>query len=157
MLTCLPNGLCSWDYRVLGTSDGSSALTFDFFREQGSITIGSTEYTVRKHGPFSGQWSLEHNGLVEYDAKKPNALFRSFDIRIGDIVLLLKAQSAFTRTYDIFLKQQSVGVIRPDHAFTRRASIMCNSVVPELAQLFSFWLVVMTWRRARNNNSAGTH
>ena len=156
MLTCIPKNFCTWDYRVLGASAGSAVLAFNFFTEQGSISLGSTEFTVRKHGAFSGNWSLEHNGQTEADAQKPSALFRSFDIRIQDITLTLKAQSAFTRSYDIFLGQQSVGVIRPAHAFTRRAFIECNSDIPELAQLFSFWLVAITWRRAANNNAAHT-
>jgi hypothetical protein len=45
------------------------------------------------------------------------------------------------------------GSIRPIHLFTRRAVIECSDDVPELVQLFCFWLIALMWRRAQKNNS----
>jgi hypothetical protein len=156
MLTCVPQSLCSWDYRILGASAGSAALTFYFLTEQGTISLGGAEHSVRKHGWLSGHWTLECDGDIYADAEKPSAMFRSFEIRTSEMKLTIKAQSAFTRAYEILAGGSVVGTIRPVHTFTRRAFIECSSSVPELAQLFSFWLVVLTWRRAANNNSAAT-
>lgn len=156
MLTCIPQSLCSWDFRVIGASTGPAALTFNFFNEQGSISISGTEYAVRKHGPLSGHWTLERNAHTYADAQKPSAMFRSFEVQSGAVQLTVKAQSVLGRCYDILTDSQVVGTIRPAHPFTRRAFIECSSSVPELEQLFSFWLAVVTWRRAANSSSAGT-
>jgi hypothetical protein len=153
MLTCVPLSLCLWDYRVLGATGGPAVLTFDFFTEQGSIQLGDAEFTVRKHGPLSGHWTLEHGDRTLADATKPSAMFRSFELRIHDLHFTVKAQSALTRCYDVFSGDRRVGTIQPLHPMTRRASIECAPAVPELAQLFAFWLAVITWRRAAQSNS----
>ena len=154
MLTCIPQSLCSRDFRVLGASAGSAAITFNFLTEQGGISLGHSEFTVRKHGPLSGHWTLERDGQTAADARKPSAMIRSFDVRVADVHFTVKAHSAFKRCYDILSGDQSVGVIRPAHAFTRRAFSECSSEVPELAQLFSFWLAALTWRRAENSTNS---
>ncbi len=154
MLTCIPKSLCTWDFRVLGTSAGSAAVTFNFFTEQGTISLGAAEFAVRKHGPLSGYWTVEHEGRTVADANKPSAMFRCFELRAHGLDFTVKAQSAITRCYDILSNGQFLGTIRPVHPFTRRACIECDSKVPEIAQLFSFWLAVVTWRRAANNNAA---
>jgi hypothetical protein len=152
VLTCIPQSLCTWNFRVLGTSAGSASLAFNFFTEQGSISLGHVEFTVRKHGPLSGHWTLERERQTTAEARKPRAMFRSFDLSVAGVHFTLKAESAFTRCYDILCGEQRLGTIRPAHPFTRRAFIECASEIPELAQLFSFWLAVLTWRRAANNN-----
>lgn len=153
MLTCIPQSLFSWDFRVAGASSGPAALTFDFLTEQGSVSLGGVEFSVRKHGLLSGHWTLERDGVPCADAQKPNAIFRSFEVRSGATLLTLNAHSAFTRCYDMIANGSVVGTIRPVHPFTRRASIECSPSVPELVQLFSFWLAVLTWRRAARNSS----
>jgi hypothetical protein len=153
MLTCVPQSLCLWDYRVLGTSAGSAAVTFNFFTEQGTISLGDAEFTICKHGPMSGRWTLEHGGRTLAEATKPSAMFRSFELRVHDLRFTVTAQSAVTRCYDVLSGDRRLGTIRPVHPFTRRACIECAPEVPELAQLFAFWLAVVTWRRAAKNNS----
>jgi hypothetical protein len=152
MLTCIPQSLCSWDFRVFGASAGEAGLAFNFFSEQGSISVGGRELAIRKHGPMSGHWTLELGGTVCAEARKPSAMFRSFEVRSGDAQWTVKARSAFARDYEILSGESVVGTIRPAHPFTRRSFIECSSSVPEFAQLFSFWLVAITWRRAANNN-----
>lgn len=158
MLTCIPQSLCTRDFRVLGASAGRAAVTFNFFTEQGTISLGATDFTVRKHGPFSGHWTLEHGTGTVAEATKPSAMFRSFELRVDDMHLTVEAESAFTRCYQILAADRHFGTIRPAHAFTRRAFIECAAEVPEVAQLFSFWLAVLTWKRAANSNNtnAGT-
>jgi hypothetical protein len=153
MLTCVPQSLCLWDYRVLGAAGGPAALTFNFFSEQGSIWLENAEFAVRKHGPMSGHWTLEHGGRTIADAVKPNALFRSFELQVHDLHFTVRAQTAFTRCYDVLYGDRRVGTIQPMHPFTRRACVECSPEVPELGQLFAFWLAVITWRRAAKNNS----
>lgn len=154
MLTCLPVSLCSWDFRVSGTFAETATVAFNFFSEQGSISLGTREWSIRKHGPLSGHWTLEDHGQIVADATKPNALFRSFEVQAGDVRFTAKAQSAFTRSYDLLSGDRKLGTICPAHPFTRRSSIECAPEVPELGQLFAFWLAVITWRRAANNQAA---
>jgi len=156
MLTCVPQSLCSWDFRVSGAASGPAALAFKFFTEQGSISLGGIELPVRKHGLLSGHWTVERDGITCAEAQKPNAMFRSFEVRSGAVQLTVKAHSAVTRCYDILTDGSLVGTIRPAHPFTRRAFIECSSSVPELAQLFSFWLAAVTWRRATNSSAASS-
>lgn len=151
MLTCLPQSFCTWNYRVPNTSLGTAKLNFNFFSEQGGIHFDVQNYDVRKHGIASGLWTLETNGRVLADGKKTSLLFRTFEIVAGDRRLALKPQSAFTRCFDILESGRVQGTIRPKHPFTRRAVISCSSDVPEIVQLFCFWLVVVIWRRERNN------
>jgi hypothetical protein len=154
--TCLPKSLCTWDYRVLNGASGHAELTFDFFTEQGSVVIGGADYEVRKHGRLSGHWSFERNGITHADARKPNAFVRRFEISAAHCAITLEAASPFTRRFVMIADGAEVGSIRPAHAFTRRAFIDCDSSVPELIQLFAFWLAVLTWRRsARNRSSNG--
>lgn len=153
MLTCTPLSFFSWDFQILGLSSGPAILAFDFLTEQGSISLGGADYSVCKHGLLSGHWTLERGGETCADAQKPSALFRSFEVRSGATLLTLKARSAFTRAYDMIVDGSAVGTIQPIHPFTRRAHIECDSRVPEIAQLFSFWLAALTWRRAAQNSS----
>ena len=71
MLLCIPQSLCSWDYRVLGVSAGEAALMFDYFTEQGGVMLGGTQFSVRKHGPFSGRWTLEQDDQAVAEANSP--------------------------------------------------------------------------------------
>lgn len=156
MLTCLPKSLCSRDFRILGASD-AAAVNFNTFTEQGSISLGDSEFAIRKHGPMSGHWTLECNGQAVADARKPRAMYRSFDVKVAGNQFTLKAHSSFNRAFDILVGNQPVGVIRPAHAFTRRAFVECTSPIPEHAQLFLFWLAALLWRRDEDSTYvAGT-
>jgi hypothetical protein len=151
MLTCVPQSLCSWDYEIRGARSGPVSLTYNYFIEQGSIQTRNADLSVHKHGPMSGHWTLESESEVLADAKKPSAMFRSFEVRFGDVNFELTAQSAMTRSYDFVKHGGVVGTIRPAHPLTRRATIECEPVIPELGQIFAFWLAALTWRRAANN------
>jgi hypothetical protein len=153
MLTCLPKSLCSWDYRVLGAEAGPAELLFNWFSEQGTIRLGGDEFEVVKHGPLSGHWTLENGGQVIASGQKPSAMFRAYELSMTGVDFTVQPQSAFTRCFDIVFEGRVVGSIRPAHIFTRRAFIECNSQVPELVQLFAFWLTAIAWRRAMKNNN----
>lgn len=154
MFTCLPRSLCSWDFRILGTSAEPAAVTLHFLSEQGEIVYGPTRFAVRKHGWLSGHWSLESGERAYAEAQKRSAFVRAFEVREADTELTLRAESPLTRRYEILSGGSLLGTISPAHPFTRRASIDCASQVSEPAQLFCFWLVALTWRRAANRNNS---
>jgi len=153
MLTCLPQSICSWNFHIHGASAGPVELEFSRFSEQGHIRLGSHEFEIHKHGPLSGRWTLSHHGTSVASAHKPSAFFRSFHITGRSGEFTLQPSSSLTRCFGICSGDRTIGSIRPAHAFTRRATIDCPPEVPELIQIFAFWLAVVTWRRAANNNS----
>lgn len=145
--------MCSWNFLVRGTAAGDAIVTFNFLSEQGTIALGGMTFQVVKHGWLSGHWSLESGAGPYAQAVKPNALYRSFNIDAGGKEFQVAAASAFGRTFSIAADGQTLGTIRPAHPFTRRAFVECEAAVPELVQLFAFWLTALTWKRAANNNS----
>lgn len=155
MIECLPKSLCSWDFTAGGLSTGSASVEYDWLTEQGRIADALMAYDIRKHGVFSGRWTLERAGGVVADAHKPSAMFRSFEVSSHGVQFTVRAESALGRAFVIIVGQQIVGSIRPAHAFTRRAAIQCSDLIPEHLQLFSFWLVGITWRRSASSGSGG--
>lgn len=152
MIECLPTSVCSWDFTASGLSAGAAAIAFDWLTEQGIIEIGPHSYDVRKHGFFSGHWTLEQVGNVIAHAQKPSAMTRSFELSSDGIALTVQAQSPFGRDFEIVCGEKVIGQIVPAHAFTRRAVIECANTIPEHLQLFSFWLAVLTWKRSAQSN-----
>ena len=155
-LTCVPQSLCSWNFYVYGASLGPAEITFNFFLEQGMISFGNSNLSVQKQGWLSGRWILEENGRKVAEALKPSAFFRSYQITANGLKVDLDLRSVFTRSFNLSIAGRPSGEIRPVHAFTRRAVIDCAAAVPETLQLFSFWLVLLSWRRAARDNNAAT-
>ena len=141
---------------MLGSAAGPAELAFNFFTEQGGMTLGGMEFTIRKHGWLSGHWSLDMSGRARAEARKTNPFLRRFEISAQETQFVLQAQSSFTRSYNLLTGEAVAGTIRPEHLFTRRATVDCNDAVPELVQLFAFWLAALTWKRAANNNTSGS-
>ena len=69
MLTCVPQSICSWDYHVFDSESNRASLSFNFWSEQGAVYCRGVEYAIRKHGPLSGRWTLESNGVSYADSK----------------------------------------------------------------------------------------
>jgi hypothetical protein len=153
MISCKPKGLCSWDYFLDG-EDHHASLEFNWFGEQGAITADGVPFDVRKHGVFSGQWTLDNGRGPVASAQKTSALTRTFEIQETEETLLLSAESAFGRSFRIERSGELVATIRPDHAFTRRATIDIRGQKWHFPAIcFAFWLVALTWRRASSANS----
>lgn len=155
MIECQPKSLCSGDFSVNGLDSGTAFVEFAWFTEEGRIAVAHTDYAIRKHGWFSGRWTLEQGTHVVAEAHKPSAMFRSFEIVSNAGSFTLQARSPFSRTFDITAGQEPVGSIQPVHAFTRRATIQCAGNIPGHLQLFAFWLVALTWRRSAASSSGG--
>ena len=153
IIRCLPRGVCSWDFYL--TSEGQEAdLEIDWGFEQGSIKIDDVVLDIKKHGAFSGHWTLEVEGKVIASAKKEDAFRRTFMIEDAAGLWTLKAISAFGRSFQILEGSSVVATIRPDHAFTRRATIeLQSSSLSFSSAAFAFWLAILMWKRNANNNS----
>ncbi len=128
-------------------------LNFNWIDEQGSIQVGDSDMEVRKHGMLSGHWTLERSGESLASAHKSSPLTRTFDVEDSSGRYRLQAVSAFGRSFHIQCADKQVAIINPVHAFTRRANIEVNSGDLDFATTcFSFWLVVLMWRRASKNS-----
>jgi hypothetical protein len=177
MLTCTPLSLCSWNYRVVGLPAGEGMTELYMLSEQGRLSLGGAAYEVVKHGPMSGHWTLEGGGRVVAEARKPSAMYRTMVVSCGEAALTVRAASPFTRVFEVLVGESDVdgaaardvddaadrvshgaadrvvGSVRPVHSFTRRAIMECDAAVPQLAQMFVFWLVAMSWRRTAKQNN----
>src|SRR5262249_5602425 len=90
-------------------------------------------------------------------AQKSSAFTRTFEIESAHEILVLRAESAFGRSFLVERSGDVIATIRPDHAFTRRATIDVLARKWHFSTIcFAFWLVVITWRRAASS-AAGAH
>ena len=153
-IDCKPLGIFSWSFEL---SDGQhrANLKLNHFSENGSLVMNGTEYEILKQGMFSGRWLLMHQEQLLYQAHKPSAFSRKFELS-GDTQATLKpAGLGRMRT----LRGPNVDLtISPHHPFTRRTTIHGQSD-DFLQASFAFWLTILTWKRQRNssNNSSANH
>ena len=153
MIECTPLGICSWNFR-LEAAGTRALLTFNWMSEQGTITIDGFRFDVNKHGFLSGKWTLDRPNMPSISAQK--GFTRSFEIEDSSGHLRLAAESPFGRSFTIDRAGSVIAKIAPKHPFTRRGTIRLEkSAVDFCTVAFAFWLVVLTWRRAANNNNAG--
>jgi hypothetical protein len=130
-----------------------SALEFNWAGEQGAITDDDRRFEVCKHGVFSGHWTLDHGRESVASAHKASAFTRTFEIEAAEGSLVLSAESAVGRSFHLERSGEQIATLRPDHAFTRRATIEFLADACDFATVcFAFWLVVLTWRRAASNS-----
>jgi hypothetical protein len=155
MIRCKPKGVCSWDF-FLDDEDHHASLEFNWLGEQGAINADGIMFEVRKHGVLSGHWTLEHDRKSVASAQKTSAFTRTFQVRNAQDVLVLCAESAFGRSFRVERSGDVIATIRPNHAFTRRATIETLAQKWDFPTIsFAFWLVVLTWRRAASSSSSG--
>ena len=156
MIRCQPKGICSWNFFLEGDGHRAS-LDFNWLSEQGAIIADGTPFDVQKHGVFSGQWTLNHAGKQIATAQKSTVFTRTFEILAPDGTLVLRAESPFGRSFRIERSGEVIATIAPVHPFTRRATIATGVPDGDFTTIsFSFWLVVITWRRAANNSDSGS-
>ncbi len=153
MIRCRPKGICSWDFFLEGEGHRGS-LEFNWLNERGTVVADGTAFEVSKQGALSGHWMLTRAGQEVASAQKSTAFTRTFEIQSPMESLVLRAQSAFGRSFRVERSGVGIATMAPDHPFTRRASIETRA--PEYhfpTMSFAFWLAVLTWRRAAASSS----
>ena len=151
MIRCTPQSICSWDFQLEGEGHRASTQC-NWASEQGSIVADGVDFDVSKHGLGSGRWTLERAGEVITTAQKAT-LRRTFELESPMGPLLLQAESMFGRAFRLERSGRAVASVRTEHAFTRRATIELHEVDLHWPTVcFSFWLAVVTWRRAARSN-----
>ncbi len=153
MIRCTPKGICSWDFRLNGEGHDAT-LVFNWLGEQGGITADGACFRVRKHGMVSGHWTLNDDGKEIAYGQKSTAFTRTFEIQDASGALGLRAKSPFGRGFLVERSNDVIATISPDHAFTRRATIDTDTQKWDFTTIcFSFWLVVLMWRRTAQSSS----
>jgi hypothetical protein len=147
MIQCKPKGMFSWNFFLEG--EGHQAiLDFNWVGEQGHINIDGTVYDISKHGMFSGEWSLNLDGVRVATAQKSNAFTRTFEMISRDEAFLIRAKSAFGRSFVLEYSDAVVAAITPNHPFGRSATINTRDSRMDFPTIaFAFWIVVLNWRR----------
>ncbi len=91
---------------------------------------------------------LELNGTQLARAEKPSALRRSFTIQHEGKTYILKAESAFGRTFLLLDNdRRQIGSITPAGMFTRKATVDLPDEMPLPIKVFLVWLTVILWKR----------
>lgn len=146
-IRCLPKGICSWDYAFSG-DEIEGDLSFESFGEKGGVTINGTKFDVIHQGWFSGAWSLRHEAGDVVTAEKKSAFAREFALETPDGPMVLSPEAVLHRSFLLRRSDETIAGFRPDHAFTRRATIGVESETWDSpVVMFSFWLVGLMWRR----------
>lgn len=155
-LTCLPQSLCSWNYRVTGLPEADAMIEFDFFCEQGRIDFRVPQQhtlDIVKPTMLVGHWLLKHGDTVLAEAQKLSMFGRTIEIGDGSDLYVLSPQSLLGRTFFLKKNDSEVGRIAPHHPFTRRAECRFNDEVPTNLMVFVLWLTALQWRRQQNKSS----
>ena len=153
MLTAKPHSCFSWCFYILDENQNCIAdISQHWLREQGQFCIGPACFSVRRDGFLNGTFSLQLNGSVLATARKTGMFTPGFDIQIGNDFCHLAAEHLFTRRFMLTRQGQYLGEVRPLHLFTRQATISFPEEIPVAIRIFLFWLVLILWRRASNNN-----
>lgn len=155
LLQCLPHGICSWDYRIMRNGSRIGATQIHRLSETGSTDVEGEQYNVLKEGALKSGWSLAHEGTIVAEARKPDILFRRILIADSKNSYILQAQRMLVRPFELLEDGNRLLSITPDHSLTRRGTIRGEASTPLEIATFSFWLVVVMWRRASNASGAG--
>lgn len=151
MIRAEPYSLFSWDFTVY--EDGTPVADVDlaWVREAGEMNIEGTPYRVYREPGF-GDFVLDSEGRTLVRGHKSSAFLRTFEITYNDELLILKARSAFGRTFELFEDDRRIGVIAPDHVFSRKMRVDLPPTMPLAVCVFIVWLVVLMWKRAAGSS-----
>lgn len=156
-LNCLPQGLCSWDYRLVSEAGPIGSTRMNWASETGVVEIGGASHEVVKDGVLSGRWCLKA-GDAEADlltAEKPSAFSSRLLIAHGEKTCTLQKSGWVGRSFELLEDERQRLRVEPRHAFTRRGRLWADDALELAVVGFAFWLVAMTWRRAARSSSGG--
>lgn len=120
--SCTPIAWYSSNFLLQGT-DHSALLAFNWFGEQGTITIDGVECRIRKQGLFSPQWTLEVQNQSIAIAKRSGMFTQGFQIEGPQGIMTLNPVSIISRNYCIRSGQEVLATLAPTGIFTRSLSI----------------------------------
>ena len=148
-----PKHMFSWGFVLSVNSQYLTTIDMAWLKEGGEFYWNTEVYKFNREGFMSGDFLLTKNNETIARATKPNPFTRRFVLHLENRELILAANSPFTRCFTLTENDMETGSIRPNHPLTRRTTIVFPENLNVPVQVFIFWLVVLMWRRAANNNS----
>ena len=152
MLRVEPNSLFSWDFTVYDDGVPVAEIDLAWIREVGDVVIDDVPCQMYRDG-LLGDFVLEAGGFPLVRAVKFSVFLRTFEITYDEAAYTLKAQSSFVRTFELLQDDQRIGVIEPDHMFTRKMTVDLPETLPLAVRVFIVWLVIVMWKRAAQSPS----
>lgn len=153
MLRVAPKSWWSQVYRITEDGVDLTEVNIRWVREAGSFRLGAESYEVGRAGWVSGDFFVERRGNRLASASKPSPWTRRFVVRLQGQEYELAPRSAFSRTFDLMRGGLSIGSIRPDAWWSRRATVHLPADLPLEVRVFVIWLVLVMWKRQSNSSS----
>jgi hypothetical protein len=147
MLEAVPTSIFSHNFWLQQENAVLGEINTSLWREKAQLELQEGTYLLYREGYFSGDFVLEHNGIVIARASKPSALYNTFEVELPNRRLVLRRLSVWSRPFGLFDGEQQIGSIYPLGAFTRRTNIDLPSDWPLPIRVFLFWLVFVIWKR----------
>ncbi|BDS08701.1 hypothetical protein NT6N_37410 [Oceaniferula spumae] len=151
IMTCKPKSIFSSDSLLEGGGHRAE-LMFNWFGEQGSVSLDGKYYRVNKLGLFQGRWTLTDQSGVRVSAEKLSPFSRAFIIQSSGETYRLEAQSIFSRAMSLHGGRANL-TIAPNHMLTRKTTL--SGSFPDIeTTCLAMWLTLLMWRRSSNNSSS---
>ena len=118
--------------------------------EEGVIEFAGHSHPIHKEklpDLRHGIWSLMSDATKVAEAKTIGSVISTIEFSTPDGVLTAKA-TPFSRLYEFSKSDKMVGTITPAHLLTRKSIIDFKEPVPELIQIFCFWMAALKWYHA---------
>lgn len=149
-----PGHLFSWCFDL--DLDETSRVSFDmqWLREGGRFTWAGREYRLSREGAWSGDFLLTADEQALARATKQSIFARTFTIHVDGRELTIHAVSWLSRRFELTEQGSVIGVVVPDHLFTRACTVEFPNDLSVPVRVFLFWLVVLMWRRADRSSGA---
>lgn len=147
MLSAVPDGWFSWNFTIFDDHKAIAKIDLAWVREAGELYLEGSNYRVCREGLLSGSFIIEKEGLVLARAEKPSALIRSFKVEYNNKSYILEAASALQRKFVLREGGQTIGSVRPENAFTKKAIIDLPADIAMPVRIFMVWLTLILWKR----------
>jgi len=154
MLTAIPKGWFSKNYRVMDGALQVADLNVSRWREQGELTVEGFSYQVYREKLMSGAFVLEAAGTALARAEKPSAFHRRFLIEYGDRKYVFQAKSVWGREFTLYDGQNEIGSVAPEGLLTRRAAVNLPDELALPVKVFILWLAIILWERESDSGPA---
>ena len=151
MLRAEPNSMFSWDFTVYDDGVPIAEIDLAWIREAGEVVIDDVPCEMYRDGML-GEFVLEASGFTLVRADKFSVFLREFTIIYDEAEYTLKAQSPFVRTFELLQNDERIGLIEPDHIFTRKMTADLPETLPLAVRVFIIWLVIVLWKRAAQSS-----
>lgn len=149
-LEAWPKHPFSWSFHVAVDGDVVTTLDVTWLQSGGAFDLDGKHYDLVR-APNFGDFQLVGPMGVEASAAKPSALVRRYAVEYGRRRWTLEAAHPITRRFRLIEDGAVIGEVVPNSLISHRCRMNWPDEVPRQVQVFLLWLVVLQWRRSRQN------